>query len=116
MSRNSVTIACSKVTQLNSDRTFFSALAASLWAAAAAAAVGAAVTPWPVNLVLWIIAGAFAVSAAIATGFAIDKENKLTAANAVFATAEQAFLDAAAAVVRDCDYACYPDLAIPTCP
>jgi hypothetical protein len=65
---------------------------------------------------LWIIAGAFAIGAAIATGFAADADSKLGAAKVVFAAAEQAFKDAVAAVMRDCDNNCYPDLTLPACP
>lgn len=115
-SRNNVITACSAVARFNSDRNFFATLAGALWAAAAAAAVGAAVTPWPFNLVLWILAGLLAIAAAIATGFTVDAENKLAGANATLATAQQTFQDAVAAVIRDCDTFCYGDLTVPTCP
>lgn len=114
-SRNNVITACSSVARFNSDRNFFATLAGALWAAAAAAAVGAAVTPWPFNLVLWILAAVLAVSAAIATGFTIDAENKLAGANATLAAAQQAFQDAVAAVIRECDSFCYGDLTVPSC-
>ena len=115
-SRNDVIAACSAVTQFNNNRTFFSTLAGGFWAAFAAAAVAAAVTPWPFNLVLWIIAGLLAIGAAIATGYAVDAENKYAGAQAAFSAAEQILKDAVAAVMRDCDSACYQDLSLPTCP
>jgi hypothetical protein len=115
-SRNSEITACSNVARLNGDRNFFATLAGSLWAAVAAAAVGAAVTPWPFNLVLWIVAGLLAIGAAIATGFAADAQQKLNLANMALATAQQTFAGAVAAVMKSCDNNCYPDLTEPSCP
>ena len=116
VARNNVLIACSAAAVLSNNRNYHAALAGGLWAAVAAVVVAAAVTPWPFNLVLWIIAGVLAIAAAVASGYMVDADNKLAVANATLATAQQIFQDAVAAVTRDCDIICYGDLTVPTCP
>lgn len=115
ITRNSVANACSEVKRLEGERNVYAAIASGLGAAATALWIAAAAAPWPVNLVLAIVAALATIAAFVVRSFMIDRQVKLGVANATLSTAQQMFNDAVAAVMRDCDNFCYPDLTVQTC-
>lgn len=114
-SRNSAAIACSEVKRLEGERNVYAAIASGLGAAATALWIAAAAAPWPVNLVLAIIASALTIAAIVFRSLMIERQVKLDQAKTVLANAQRMFTDAVAAVMRDCDSFCYPDMTIETC-
>lgn len=114
-SRNSAAIACSDVKRLEGERNVYAAIASGLGAGATALWIAAAAAPWPVNLVLAIVAAALTIAALIFRSLMIERQVKLDQAKAVLANAQRMFTDAVAAVMRDCDSFCYPDMIIEAC-
>lgn len=114
--RNNVVTACSDVKRLESEQNSYWAVAGVFWALAGAAGVAALTTPWPANLILGIIASVLATVALIFTALALDTRRRLNnVAKPVLTNAQNKFNDAVAAVMRDCDSFCYPDLTTETC-
>lgn len=115
-SRNDATAACSDVKRLENDRTAYVAILGVLVAALIALVVGAIQAPWPLNLVLWIIATLATIAVGIMIGLLADNFNKLNRAKTVLATAIQSFKDAVAEYETNCNSFCPPiDLTVPTC-
>src|SRR5438270_5566902 len=115
-SRNDVMIACSDVKRFENDRTVYFAVAGGLGAAATTLWIAGANAPWPVNLIGFIVAAVLTILSLVFSGLAADATVKLGKAKEIFATAEQMFKDAVAAVMKNCDINCYSDLTVPTCP
>ena len=115
-SRNDATAACSDVKRLESDRTAYVAIVGVLVAALVALIVAAIAAPWPLNLVLWIIATLATIGLVIMIVLVADVSGKLNAAKTVLATAMQSFKDAVAEVQANCNGFCPPiDVTLPTC-
>jgi len=114
-SRNNAATACSEVKRLGGERNVYAAIASGLGAAATALWIAAAAAPWPVNLILAIVAAIATIAAIVVRSVMIDRQLKLDAANSTLKTAQQMFKDAVAAVMRDCDNFCYPNLTVQTC-
>lgn len=113
--RNDVVAACSEVKRLEGERNVYAAIASGLGAAATFLWIAAAAAPWPVNLILAIVAALMTIAAIIVRSLMIDRQVKLGVANSTLTTAQQMFKDAVAAVMRDCDTFCYPDLTVQPC-
>jgi hypothetical protein len=75
--RNSIQTECGKAAALRSKRDALAVGAAALMAIAVGLAVVTAMAPWPVNLILGILAAAVAIGAAIASGLAIRCQSDL---------------------------------------
>lgn len=115
-SRNDATAACSDVKRLENDRTAYMAIMGVLVAALIALIVAAIQAPWPLNLVLWIIATLATIALVIMIVLVGDVTAKLNAAKTVLATAMQSFEDAVKEVQENCNSFCPPiDLTLPTC-
>jgi hypothetical protein len=85
-------------------------------AALIALVVAAVAAPWPINLVLWIIATLASIALVIMIALLADVTTKLNGAKAVLATAIQSFKDAVVEVETSCNSFCPPiDLTVPTC-
>jgi hypothetical protein len=114
--RNDATAACSDVKRLENDRTIYTAIMGGLVAALIALVVAAINAPWPLNLVLWIIATLVSIALVIIIALLADNFNKLNRAKTALATAIQSFKDAVAEVEKNCNSFCPPiDLTVPTC-
>jgi hypothetical protein len=114
--RNDAVAACSDVKRLENDRTVYVAIQGVLVAALIALVVAAVAAPWPINLVLWIIATLASIALVIMIALLADVTTKLNGAKAVLATAIQSFKDAVVEVETSCNSFCPPiDLTVPTC-
>src|SRR5262245_41606514 len=92
--RNDAVAACSDVKRLENDRAAYSAVLVGLGAAAVALWIAGSQAPWPVNLVLFIVAALVTIGALIMVGLVADVSIKLGRAKTVLATAIQSFKDA----------------------
>lgn len=114
--RNDATSACSDVKRLENDRTSYLAVMAGLLAALIALIVAAIAAPWPLNLVLWILATLASIALAVMIALVADNTSKLNAAKTVLSNAVQSFKDAVAEIQTNCNAFCPPiDLTVPTC-
>jgi hypothetical protein len=114
--RNDATASCSDVKRLESDRAAYTGIMAAILAALIALIVAAIAAPWPLNLVLWIIATLVTIALVVMVVLLADNFSKLSTAKAALATAIQAFKDAVAEIETNCNSFCPPiDLTVPTC-
>jgi hypothetical protein len=114
--RNDAVAACSDVKRLENDRTAYVAILGVLVAALIALVVAAFQAPWPINLVIWIVATLATIAVGIMVALVADVTNKLNRAKTTLAAAIQAFKDAVTEVESNCNSFCPPiDLTVPTC-
>jgi hypothetical protein len=114
--RNEATAACSDVKRLENDRTAYTAVLGVLVAALIALIVAAISAPWPINLVLWIIATLVSIAMVVMIALLADNLSRLNGAKNMLATAIQSFKDAVMDVEANCNIFCPPiDLTVPTC-
>jgi hypothetical protein len=114
--RNDATAACSDVKRLESDRAAYTGIMAALVAALIALIVAAIAAPWPLNLILWIIATLATIAVVVMAVLLGDNFSKLSKAKADLATATQSFKDAVMDIETNCNSFCPPiDLTVPTC-
>lgn len=115
VSRREIVKECDAVAFARSRRNATAAVAAAMLTAAITAAVVAATTPWPINLILAIVAATLAVIAITSGVMAAIAQSELESAMMRLSQARQTFTDNAARVQKDCGPYCAGDTVLQAC-
>ena len=113
--RNKIVALCSQIAAAKSRRDLYASIGGGLLAAAGAVAVGAAVSPWPFNLVLWIIVSVLATAAAVMFILAGHEQNLINILNQAVKDRQDEFQQAVQTMLNACPEQCRGDSTLPTC-
>jgi|RhiMetdeSRZDD1v2_1073273.scaffolds.fasta_scaffold35415_5 hypothetical protein len=114
--RNKIAALCSQVAAHKSLRDLYASIGGGLLAAAGAVAVGAAVSPWPFNLVLWIIVSVLGTAAAVMFALAGHEQNLMNILNSAITDRQNDFQQGVQTMLNACPEQCRGDSTLPTCP
>jgi hypothetical protein len=114
--KNQILALCTQIAAIKSRRDSYNTIGGILLGAAAAVAVGAAVTPWPFNLILWIVFSMLATAAAVMFILAAHEQNLLNIRNLDLQNLQNQFQQAVQVMLNACPPQCRSDPTLPTCP
>ncbi len=113
--RNDISATCAQADTAKSQRDAYGAVAAAFFTAAAGAAVAGATTPWPFNLVLFIIASVFLTLGIIFAALAANRQNLWANLMTAISNKQSDFQSAVATMRTECPEQCRGDTTLPTC-
>jgi hypothetical protein len=113
--RNKILGLCTDLHAHESARTSYGATAIGLAAAAGGVAAAAFAAPWPLNLVLGIIASVIATVATVFFILYLHEQHMCNIYNTLIANAQQEFKDAVDTMIAACPEQCRGDATLPLC-
>ena len=113
--RNDISATCAQADTAKSQRDAYAAVAAVLLTAAAGAAVAGVKTPWPFNLVLFIIASVLLTLGLIFAALAANRQNLWANLMTAISIKQSDFQSAVSRMLIECPQQCRGDTTLPTC-
>lgn len=113
--RNDILATCTQMNTAKSQRDVYAGVAATFLGLAGGAAVAAATTPWPFNLVLWIIASVLLTIAIVFGILAANRQNLIAGLATAISDKQAAFQVAVQTMNMACPEQCREDASLPSC-
>src|SRR5262245_24140052 len=107
--RNDISATCFQANTVKSQRDVYAAIAGALLTAAAGAWVAGATTPWPINLIFFIIASVLTTLAIIFGILAANRQNLWAGLMAAISKKQGDFQSAVDKMIMECPEQCRDD-------
>jgi Flp pilus assembly protein TadB len=113
--RNRILALCSQLATEKSKLNTYGVVAGALTAALAGAVTAAATTPWPINLVLWIVASLLATALVVMLILVAHEQNLINILSSAVKDRQDEFEAAVKTMQQECPEQCRSDATLPTC-